>query len=190
MIRTFFRVAGPLFASLLVLSCGGLTGESPHHPYADGGTDDGGSPEGGDGGCDGAASTYHGPPSSPPPGHRAAATACKPSSYPGTDGGIGPACSTDADCGAGEACGCVANGAGRWTGGNTCVAVNCHVDADCPGGNYCVETTSTCGDLAGYYCTTAADECAIWSDCACGDNQCAYSPMVGRRVCFSGTCMG
>lgn len=216
MLRTTFRFAGPVLAALIAVHCGSLSGESPHHTTPDASAgDDGSAPDSavGDAGCDGA-STYHGPPSSPPSGHRASATACAATPYPYTDGGHGPSCGTnldcvkepgpyclhfncstdaclsDSDCGAGQACGCVANGAGRNTMGNVCVTVGCRVDADCSAGNYCIPTKGTCGDLVGYYCTSKDDECLSAADCPCGANQCAYSPMAGHRVCATATCMG
>jgi hypothetical protein len=122
-----------------------------------------------------------------PQAHRAAATACAPTSdAPPPDGGLA-ACSTDADC-VGDAgwtpfsyclhgvcsedqclsdadctngvCSC-ATDHGFPAGAvrnNYCLPSNCHTDADC-GSGYCSPSPGYCGTVSGFYCHGPADTC-------------------------------
>lgn len=97
-------------------------------------------------------------------------------------------CTTDAECGAGNACDC--NG-----GGNRCVPANCRTDAEC-GGLGCSPTQGEgCGNLmgtAGFYCHTKKDDCTDHRDCKKKDvdGMCVYSPSVSRWTCNFDVCNG
>jgi hypothetical protein len=65
---------------------------------------------------------------------------------------------------------------------------NCRVDADCGAGGYCspAENTSSCGNLLGYYCHTASDQCLDDTDCTgggAGAQVCTYVSSAGNWQC-------
>jgi hypothetical protein len=151
-----------------------------------------------------------------PSEHRASAMACPRTTTPppqSVDGGSG-ACSSDAECPAGEHCAehqcgwdgclvdsdcdagnvCVCNGStggGLRSPGNVCVPATCTVDADCGSGRYCAPSRGYCGTVEGFYCTSPKDTCVNpQTDCACGGNACEYSPVVGHFVCAQTVCNG
>jgi hypothetical protein len=125
-----------------------------------------------------------------PSEHRATAPACAASTPPPLpDGGIPPACTTnadctatsrgdfyqtcfhgqcsydgcltDTDCGSTGVCACSSDYYGG-NGGyhpNVCVPANCRLDSDCGAGGYCSPSRGYCGTFQGFYCHTPADSC-------------------------------
>lgn len=100
-------------------------------------------------------------------------------------------CTTDSDCGDGNACIC----ASRWAEGHRnesgpfgsydpCVPAQCHTDADC-GDLRCGVSIGGCWQVEGLYCHTPEDVCEGHQDCRDLDlgNRCAYSPEEKRWTC-------
>ncbi|MGH7439060.1 MAG: hypothetical protein ACRENE_25505 [Polyangiaceae bacterium] len=102
-------------------------------------------------------------------------------------------CTQDSNCAAGSACFCsddptfcaggyspscsLLNAEIICTCGiaNQCRKGNCRVDSDCGANGYCSPGIDPCGEVTGYYCHTAADECVNDTDCA-GDDAAASNP--------------
>jgi hypothetical protein len=179
-----------------------------------GGTDggvDAGMPDAGmhDAGCD----------DPPPPADRAMATACTSCRPTGPDPGPGfgdgceahsectagmngrcvlamigslcdyDECFVDSDCEANEVCSCD----GSYYGGNHCVPGNCRVNADCMSG-LCSPSYGCLsgGPPEGWYCKTAADECADDADCndpMTAGGRCAYDTTRMSWRCEYGICV-
>jgi hypothetical protein len=172
----------------------------------------GGNP-GGTGACQG---TLGAPtPGEVPTDHRAAATACSPTTiYAPPDGGP-PACATDADCAGGTqfqhclhgvcsvdnclsdsdctnaVCACFSGGPTGTVFRNVCVSGNCRTDADCGSDGYCSPSRGYCGAYQGYYCHGPSDTCInAKTDCGTCSASCLYAPTVGAFVCGAPTCAG
>jgi hypothetical protein len=98
------------------------------------------------------------------------------------------ACQSDAACGAGRLCACPGE-ADRFV--RSCVAAGCRVDGDCATG-FCSPSPNGCsGQLAGWYCHTADDECHNDSDCpgsGGGTGQCYDEPDRSRWLCSPRHC--
>jgi hypothetical protein len=95
-------------------------------------------------------------------------------------------CQHDTDCPAGQLCVC--HGSEFATGdGNTCMPGNCRVDSDCGPAGYCSPNHGVgggCGNVTGYYCHTASDQCVNDSDCTGqGLDVCAWSETDARWEC-------
>ncbi len=96
-------------------------------------------------------------------------------------------CADDSECPSGQTCAC--HGA-PYTGGegNHCVPGNCRVDSDCGAGGWCSPSydPTNCGQLGGYYCRTAKDQCTNDSDCSNssqGPELCGYDTSAGYWRC-------
>ena len=86
-------------------------------------------------------------------------------------------CAADDDCAATERCACVGSG------DLGCVPADCKTDDDCQRGERCATVASCAGTgIAGYHCTSAADECLERDDCAAG--YCGLDPNTGTRACM------
>jgi Cys-rich repeat protein len=112
---------------------------------------------------------------------------------PGTAGGPGGACASDADCTMGDNGRCLFGRIGAYcnydecfedsdcpTGQlcacdigpgyqNICIEAGCLTNGDCPGSHTCASSLSSCGTYfppMGYYCHTDADACTLDADCA------------------------
>jgi hypothetical protein len=100
-------------------------------------------------------------------------------------------CSTDDDCGAGNACICPTtwaeghpNESGPFGAYDPCVPAQCHSDADC-GDLRCGLSVGGCYQAEGLYCHTPEDMCEGHQDCQELDlgDRCAYSLDEGRWTC-------
>ena len=167
-------------------------------------------------GSAGTSGSTAGCPPPPTPAHRPVATACQPDGNGATgaacaldsdcqaDGGIpwclgghcaSDQCLSDADCPAGQACGCSSLSSGR--AANTCVPSGCRVDSDCSSG-LCSPTyvnNGFCQTLSGYQCRGPSDQCVSADYCSpanvCGASGstdsavwlCNYSPTAGHWTC-------
>ncbi len=66
---------------------------------------------------------------------------------------------------------------------------NCRVDSDCGANGFCSPTATSdgCGEVAGYYCHTAADSCTNDSDCEGVDSmECIWVDGDSRWECKVG----
>ena len=163
--RFDMRIVGLLVTSAaLVAACGGTAppnvdaGSSPVDAGTDSGTDGDASRVADAGACHGTANVIH----------LSQANGC--ASHAGIDAGCNvqpkDQCTTDAECGAGQACLCEAPipagqpcpGGVPLAAGNVCVPANCHVDSDCGPCGVC-QAEYGCGTITGYYCQTPNDAC-------------------------------
>ena len=97
-------------------------------------------------------------------------------------------CFIDAHCADGKVCSC--DGA-YFSGANTCVPANCRVNADCTSGR-CSPSYGCLmgGSPEGWYCRTAADECATDSQCTdYAAGRCAYNSTLSHWACDYGVCI-
>ena len=84
---------------------------------------------------------------------------------------------------------CACQGTPYSTRANVCRPGNCRVDADCGPSGSCSpsQSTSGCGgDLDGYFCHTAADECIDDADCVTESGMpqfCAHDKPSGHWKC-------
>lgn len=95
-------------------------------------------------------------------------------------------CFADTDCGGIKVCTCREFPSDA----NRCAPGNCKVDADCGPKGYCspsVDFDKTNFGVTGYWCHTAADECANDSDCtdSNGHGKCAYNTQSATWKCSS-----
>jgi len=95
-------------------------------------------------------------------------------------------CFVDEDCQPGALCDCAG---GRDTS-HRCLPVECRSDRDCTGGMGCSPSPAVeCPvPVVGYYCHTAADECAVDGDCSGPLAYCAFNPSSRAWVCATQTC--
>lgn len=101
-------------------------------------------------------------------------------------------CYADADCKAGEVCGC-----DPLDRGHRCLPSGCRVDADCGPGGWCSPTFGLqCGSfhgVIGHQCHTAKDECLDDDECkkpGSSYGYCAFEPKSGRFICGTSECDG
>lgn len=93
-----------------------------------------------------------------------------------------PSCNSDADCGTGQICQC-----GEKYG--SCIQASCTSDADCSAG-VCGNYTSNPGcDFPAFACQSAADLCAVKSDCDASKYEtCTWDVNMGHRYCAPPMC--
>jgi len=93
-------------------------------------------------------------------------------------------CTTDDDCGPGQACVCDStntNYIGLFTILNRCVPAGCRTDADC-GGTTCGLSIDVCKDVRNLACHGPDDTCS--SDLDCGpESTCTFHEEVGAWTC-------
>ncbi|MFO0590804.1 MAG: hypothetical protein U0441_24890 [Polyangiaceae bacterium] len=94
-------------------------------------------------------------------------------------------CQSDADCDAGQVCGCGYNG-----GWPHCIAApSCKESADCPSGECGLSYyTNGCTMQYNLACRTAADECRVIDDCAPTGSVCSQTMATGSWTCSSYNC--
>jgi hypothetical protein len=166
-------LAPPLFLSA-ILCCGGSTSGTTNG--------DGGIPPDGD---PGASCPIH---LSGTPGGRPVATMCAASTnVPLPADGGATSCTTDTDCGSGEACACADELIGNAVHTNSCVQTQCHVDSDCGSGEVCSPTAQDLCSGGGpfFACHSSADKCRVDADCCSSAPACRYQPSVGHWACVA-----